>query len=185
MISIDSLGSKSLFSLPQGYSFVKDTTVSFLIRFDTIPDTVRSVNGHDTLYVRDSLHPVFIDSVVHRPGALTLLDRASMTYGGSWLAGKVAGSYIPKGLDITGRVLDHVDTLIMPSMYGVRAASYGETFMVRYSHERTKDSLLFPIFWKVYYARGRGPVLIEEYLDSTASSTGKLSLQSQAVLKNP
>jgi hypothetical protein len=188
-VAIDSLGAKSLFSLPQGYFFAKDTTVNFLIRIDTFKTTIKkdtTIQGQDSqiTIVIDSIVPVHVDSVVQRPGLLTLLERAHLSLGGSWHAGVIAGFGLGKGIEITGRVMDHVDTLLLPVIQqAVPATSYGETYMIRYSHEPATDSVEFPIFWKVYYARNVGPVLIEEYLDSTASKTGKMSLQSQAILK--
>lgn len=122
---------------------------------------------------------------VQEPGLLRLLERAHLVTDGSWHAGIVAGYGLGSGIEITGRVLDHVDTLLVPQMKEVPAASYGETFMIRYAHETAKDSVdrMFPLFWKVYYSRGRGPVLIEEYRDSTQyNASAKYSLQSQAIL---
>jgi hypothetical protein len=183
-IAIDSLGSNSLFSLPQGYFFAKDTTIILSRTVIFRKDSIANINGHDTTVPYDSVARILSDSVVQRPGTLTLLERAFMTNGGFWFAGKIAGIGLGKGLEITGRVLDHVDTLLIPALQNVPATSYGETFMVKYSHEQMTDTLHFPIFWKVYYARNVGPVLIEEYLDSTSSYSPKLSLQSQAILRS-
>jgi hypothetical protein len=141
-----------------------------LVRIDTLQDS--------------TIHPVVIDSVIQIPGALNLLERMHLMKDSSWYAGKVAGPALGTGLAITGRVIDHMDTLSLKGIQNVSATSYGETFMIKYSHENTADTLHFPLFWKVYYSRNVGPVLIEEYLDPSMSKTGEMSLQSQAILKS-
>jgi hypothetical protein len=87
----------------------------------------------------------------------------------------LAGPGLGTGVSITGRVLDHVTTLIDTM------GKYGESYVIRYAHEDASGEIdaTFPLFWKVYYTRSTGPVLIEEYLNSN----GTLALQSQAILE--
>jgi hypothetical protein len=181
-ISIDNIGANSLFSLPQGYFFAKDSTVlvpQTTPRYDTARDSNEKIIGIDSSRL-DTVR--FVESTVQRPGPLALLVRAQMSKNGSWFAGLLSGFGLGKGLDVTGRIIDHVDTLLVPSLHNAPAAAYGESYMVRYACEGSGDSVKFPIFWKVYYARSVGPVLIEEYADSLKTSNARVNLQSQAVL---
>lgn len=121
------------------------------------------------------------DSDLQQHGPLKLLIRSGLHTGGSWQAGTLAGIGLGQGVTISADVLDHVDTLLIPAIGPTAPAAFGESYIIRYAHDSAGGAMdpSFPLYWKVYFTRALGPVLIEEYLDST----GTYSLESQAVLR--
>ncbi|MDP4198495.1 MAG: hypothetical protein Q8922_00845 [Bacteroidota bacterium] len=129
----------------------------------------------------------FGDSAGRRPGDLKLLERTGLHDSGSWPAGLLQGPGLGAGITITAHILDHFDTLLVPAAIGpVASVSYGESYVIRYTHDDASGQMSpsFPIYWQVYFARSVGPVLIEEYSDTSGFSNSMKphNLQSQAVL---
>ena len=117
-------------------------------------------------------------------GALTLLDRAglqSTSIMASWFGGNLVGPGLPAGIPITARIQDHVDSLRIPDTATNTSVTYGESYIIRYAPETSANSVVsgFPLYWVVYYSRGVGPVLIQEYY---LGSDQKYSVQQQATI---
>jgi hypothetical protein len=109
-------------------------------------------------------------------GGLLLLLRSKLAANGSWPAGVVHGPGLGKGMAITGRVMDHPDRLDIDSTDGRVAQHFGEAFQIRYAAELPDGtmSLSLPLYLLVYYVKGTGPVLIEEYLGNTFQERAEL-----------
>jgi hypothetical protein len=184
-ISIDSLGANSLFSLPAGYYFGRDTTYeathdsTYIVRDSTIAkiDTVgQKADTSWTVHTFEDSTKVTTVTTEEFAGSLNLLVQANLDSGASWNAGLLSGPGLGQGVQITARVLDHVTTLIDSTQ------TYGESYVIRYSHEDGAQMVAatLPLFWKVYYAKGVGPVLIQEFTGTQSEP----NLQSQATLEN-
>jgi hypothetical protein len=129
-ISIDSMGTNSIFSLPVGYSFGRDSSA----------------------------------------GSLLILLTSKLDSGDTWLAGNLYGPFIQQGVPIYGRVLDRDDSLIVPPvpLYPGALRSFGPSVRIQYSPVIAGDTANPPVYWIAYYAKGVGPVRIEEYSDTLA-----------------
>jgi len=108
-------------------------------------------------------------------GGLLLLLRSKLT-GGSWPAGVIRGPLLGSGVAITARVMDHPDKLWIDSTNGRVKRDYGEALQVRYAAELPDGSLsqAFPLYLLIYYVKGVGPVLIEEYLGNVLQERAQL-----------
>ncbi len=147
-----------------GRSLCVDGPIRILVGTDA---GIATVSNGQTL--SDTIGPS-TQITVQTPGGLTILERQGMNAPASpsWLGGTLLGPGLGSGVPITARVMDHVDSLqhIASAADSSKLNAYGESFIIRYGHENT-DGLLdlnFPLYWLVYYTRGIGPVLIEEYM---------------------
>ena len=124
-ISVDSMGANSIFSLPTGYSFGRDSSA----------------------------------------GSLLILLASKLDSGDTWLAGNLFGPFIQQGVPIYGRVLDRVDSLIVPSIptHPGALSSFGQSIQIQYSPVFDSVTVKPPVYWIAYYAKAIGPVRIEEF----------------------
>ena len=131
-------------------------------------------------------------------GGLTILEREGMNApvqanirtdqptNFAWTGGTLLGPGLPdSGVRITARVMDHVDSIRnIPSIAdSTKRYAYGDSYIIRYGFENADGSLFpsFPIYWLVYYARGIGPVWIQEYQLGYGNT---YSISQQATLEN-
>jgi len=122
-ISIDSMGSNSIFSLPAGFSIGTDSA----------------------------------------PGRLLILLSSQLDSGDTWYAGNLIGPGLQQGVPVWGQVLDRDDSLIVTPARAGALCSFGESVRIKYLPVIEGDTASPPIYWIAYYAKGVGPVRIEEY----------------------
>ena len=162
---------------------VEDATLGVMaFRLRSLSDTIAIDSiGANSIFSLPAGYYFSGDSDLKQQGSLKLLVRSGLHAGGSWYAGTLAGPGLGQGVAITADVLDHVDTLLIPAIGPAAPAAFGESYIIRYAHDSASGAMdpSFPLYWKVYFTRAAGPVLIEEYLDST----GTYSIESQAVLR--
>jgi hypothetical protein len=79
---------------------------------------------------------------------------------------------------ITAQVIDHVDSLHTPLYSHYADTTYGESYIIRYSLDVQNNSSYqkLPSYWLIYYTRGLGPVLIEEYLPNSSMAASRAVL---------
>ena len=99
------------------------------------------------------------------PTGLTLLP-ATFAVGTHWDAGNIV---IDSGrvAVLTGRVLEHFDEFILPENKG----RFEDVVVVRYAQETPEGNRVQEEYaWTIYYARGLGPVYIEEYFQGRSQA---------------
>ena len=109
-------------------------------------------------------------------GGLLLLLRDQLQPNGSWRAGVVRGQGLGSGVAITARVMDKADLLHVSPAHAGADSIFNNVLQIRYAAELSDATLAsnMPLFLVVYYAEGIGPVLIEEYLNTTLQSRAQL-----------
>jgi hypothetical protein len=117
---------------------------------------------------RSSLPPSTVISVTH-PGVFKLLDAAGgLRFGSSWNAGYLNSTRDTVVQTLTGRVLEHLDSLVLPlkAMKETRK----DVFVVRYAIENSSQSpTIGTPYWIFYYEKGLGPVIIDLFeIDPTS-----------------
>lgn len=113
------------------------------------------------------------ESIDTMQGELTLLRSSGgeLALGSSWHAGNLAMPLPTLGLrwfEITARITERLDLL------QVDGSEFTDVVGVRYAHETNGDLTAGAPYWMIYYAKGVGPVLIDQ-LQPTNDSPTKLS----------
>lgn len=114
--------------------------------------------------------PTIIETQFLRtPGSFRVL-KAGMKVSDTWNAGTYAmpdgnGSFLP--LPLTARVMAHYDEVTTKSAVdNTKQYVYHDVYAVRFAYESSPNTVSGTLTsWTVYFAKNRGPVLIEESLN--------------------
>jgi hypothetical protein len=174
--AIEHVATSSIFNIHEGFHFSNPFTlldknylqVGGVWHAGMLVHTVDS-SFHISVFVqkidtvRDSADSIIriYDTIIHHDSVIVKVDSISFA--------------------ITAQVIDHVDTLHIPLYSHYADTVFGESYIVRYSRDSSNNLNYqsFPSYWLIYYTRGLGPVLIEEY-NQDASMMAKV--QNRAVL---
>jgi hypothetical protein len=97
------------------------------------------------------------------PGNLLILLSSKLDSGDTWYAGNLIGPGLQQGVPVWGQVLDRDDSLLVTPVRAGALSSFGESVRIKYLPIIEGDTASPPIYWIAYYAKGIGPVRIEEY----------------------
>jgi hypothetical protein len=95
-------------------------------------------------------------------GELTILQSKgdSLKVGSFWNAGSIKYDSISTSIPITARIFEHYQLYVLPDK-----AEYNDVFGVSYSYAENIGASLPNL--KIYFAKGVGPIMIDQYLGTT------------------
>lgn len=93
------------------------------------------------------------------PGSIVLLHShtGGISPDSSWLAGTLVNTNQNMEFPITARIIGHLDQVTMPD-----STKYPDVIEVQYSYEVNSKPSTIPPYWLIYYAKGIGPIIIDE-----------------------